>query len=240
MAQQAVAHARQRSFRDLDRESRIGEQIIRVFREPQPTGDEAPPEITEALRQFTSKGKERQEWTTESTPGRVLSIGRAFGEEAVTSLHFPYFALYGDSSQIVHGSFYGAILPMGMTDGNPAGDTPDELREHSASHLMIVTLMVSAAASALIKCIDGWRRPDSRYPSRHTSCPSRSGSRSTRSTSRRHDANPPKSTIRSHTASRGCAITTARETLCSRGWEDPRHLHHCPTRALDVAVAREA
>ena len=145
-ALQAQRHAYQKAFRDLERESAVGDQTIQL-RSSALDGFEIPVELQKSLEEFTSGSGREKGWTDLSIDQRSERIGEVLGSKVLTPLHWARFAVYRHSSEILHGTFFGAVFFMGLTapDGGPT-DPDDWLEKISGQHLMIV---MSAVLSIL-------------------------------------------------------------------------------------------
>jgi len=75
----------------------------------------APQNMKDALSDFTTKkGKEIMEWTPETTKMKLEIIGKKYGEYVNGLLTFAFFSIYRDVSEIIHNSYYGARIYLGM------------------------------------------------------------------------------------------------------------------------------
>jgi hypothetical protein len=75
----------------------------------------APKEMKEALSDFTtSKGKEVTSWTPETAKAKLEVIGKVYGEYVNGLLSFAFFSIYRDVSEIIHNSYYGVRIFLGM------------------------------------------------------------------------------------------------------------------------------
>jgi hypothetical protein len=103
-AARAEAHARQKAYRDLQRELEINQRKLSV----QWTGQidlSNNPEIVEAIAEFTSsKGREIRSWTPETIKERIEAIEARYGSKVAINLQFAYLAIYRHSSEIAHGT----------------------------------------------------------------------------------------------------------------------------------------
>ena len=151
-ALKAQRHAQQKAFRDLGRESTVGSQTISL-RSSALEGFEMPTELQASLEEFTSSTGREKGWNELSIDQRSERIGEVLGHEVLTPLHWARFAVYRHSSEILHGTFFGAVFFMGLTatDGGPRS-ADDWLETISGQHLMIlmsVVLSIVAVARAV-------------------------------------------------------------------------------------------
>jgi hypothetical protein len=70
----------------------------------------AQPELDAAIKEFTHKnGRPKKSWTDVSLEDRLHAIKRAFGLPVYLRLDGAHFTLYGRSSEIAHGTYYGNL-----------------------------------------------------------------------------------------------------------------------------------
>lgn len=116
VAKKAEAHARQASYRDLNRETVIAglqykQSIVGNF------DATASAELEEDLKKYTSKkGREIRPWTNKTIEEKLLVIRDKFGSSPATSLSTAYVSIYRHSSQILHGSYFGVLHFFGVTN----------------------------------------------------------------------------------------------------------------------------
>ena len=65
----------------------------------------------------------------------------------MTALHFARFMIYRHSSEILHGTLFGALYAFGLTQPN----APDDLAEHQANQTMMILLADVLALRAVIE-----------------------------------------------------------------------------------------
>jgi hypothetical protein len=63
---------------------------------------------------------------------RIEFVEQEFGETPAKRLHAAYFAIYRHSSEIMHGSFFGAAYFLGFLDRRPTDHTDESIFEHIA------------------------------------------------------------------------------------------------------------
>ena len=146
-AERAARHARQKSWRDLNRESVIGDSIIRLFY------DEAPDPSTrlrQEIDEFTAQSGREKSWIDLSVDERIARIGQKLGQSIVTSLHWARFAVYRHSSEILHGTFFGVLYFFGQTIPGRAGSSR-ESREFVAQQNLMIILSCVLAQSAIVE-----------------------------------------------------------------------------------------
>lgn len=151
-ALRAEAHARQKSVRDLERKSSVGDQTIHL-RSSALGNVEFPAKVADDLAEFTASSGREKGWIDLSIDARCKKIGELLGEEILTPLHWSRFAVYRHSSEILHGTFFGAIYFMGLTDPRGAPESREDwVVRLTGQHLMILmaaTLALVAVARAV-------------------------------------------------------------------------------------------
>ena len=152
-AERAQQHAEQKAYRDLTRELDINGRVLQI--EWQGKIDLAQnPSLQAALDQFTGKkGREITSWTTETTVQQVEAIDAHYGEIVSLKLQFALFNLYRHSSEIAHGTLFGALFSFGLTSVSGAPSSPEELSNHKRQSLFMVLLMLNFSLAALLEVL---------------------------------------------------------------------------------------
>jgi len=148
VAAKAFRHALQKTVRDMDRTSRIGDQLLSVgFNGAVELSDE----LKDALSEFTGRrNQELRHWTDVALRKRIEIVAARFGERVQTALHFPLIAIYRHSSDIIHGTLFGAAFSMNMTNPGSPPMAEDQMREFQLDHVRMVMLMVGWCLDALM------------------------------------------------------------------------------------------
>lgn len=124
VAERAWRHSQQKALRDLDRTIELsGKPVVHVRWSG---ADEvmAHPESKKLLEEFTSRnGREVMSWTPESVLERLEAIRDKHGQDVVMGMILGLY-IYKNASEIVHGTFYGALFALGVT--RPPAPTSDE------------------------------------------------------------------------------------------------------------------
>jgi hypothetical protein len=114
-AERAIRYLKQKSLRDLDRQFRRNEMKFAVKYSGLP--DSLPEDVKEVLSEFTSrKGREIRSWTPESVEKQLEYIDSRFGSAVGSVLMYGFIAIYRHASEIAHGSLFGAMWAMGVTE----------------------------------------------------------------------------------------------------------------------------
>lgn len=151
-ALRAQRHARQKAFRDLDRESEIAGSVVRI-RGPRPDPSDVPG-IQADLDEFTGRRGREKDWTDLTLNERIAVVGRSFGGSVLGILHGGRAAIYGSSSEILHGSFYSALLFFGLTAPFGQRRTLQQAVDFVASEHMMLLVVAIMTISAVVESFD--------------------------------------------------------------------------------------
>lgn len=112
---------------------------------------ELPPEIAAAVAKFTSeRGGEKTRWTNTSLPERAAVIEAKIGS---TGLFISLLTIYGDASEAIHGTLYGALFHMGTYDFGSIPHDQQSLDRHRHSTLSCMYLMSGGAIDTLLSLL---------------------------------------------------------------------------------------
>lgn len=148
MAEKAVRHMRQKRWRDLRRQGRVGDLNITVSRDVEMSVDDLPG-LREALNEYTNrKGDEIRDWTSESLEKRLAVIS-GLHKRAGLCLGGATFAIYRPASELLHGTYYGVNLFWQGSRSEPARRREEFemlwLTDHFATLLSALLLGASGA-----------------------------------------------------------------------------------------------
>lgn len=151
-AELALRHANQKSYRDLERKLQVGDFHLSLSHpgkiEPQQDSD-----LTHALNEFTSaKGREKN-WTNKTVKERLEVIDKIFGTEVSGQFSFAFFGLYNNSSELVHGTVYGALFALGVTSPGESKDFKTRGENHQRSNLSMSLLLLGNAINAFLVAV---------------------------------------------------------------------------------------
>ena len=151
-AELADRHAQQKAFRDLKRTSSIAGQAITVGWTGNLSPEDEARHAALAAEFSTKAGRERRGWTDKSLARRLEVIEGRFGHRVMTMLHSAMLMVYSHASEIVHGTYFGALFFWGVTRPGSRPTTADELRMIMGDHQLTVLLGVVLANTALLNC----------------------------------------------------------------------------------------
>jgi hypothetical protein len=150
-ARQASKHARQKSFLDLQRESRVGGEVIRLACSKRPEPDKIAG-LQDDIDEFTSRAGREKGWTDLGVDDRLKVIGSKLDGTVMTLLHGARFAIYRHSSEIIHGTLFGALFFLGRTSGSSA-KSPDNAMEHIGQQHMLVLFSILCTIAAVVEAM---------------------------------------------------------------------------------------
>jgi len=151
LAERAIRHAEQKSYRDTQRESKVGKSIINVSVNPKIVPSSVPG-LEAALDEFSSKsGAEKGNWVDESVDERLAQVGQRFGDDVLTELHLARFMIYRHASDILHGTFFSALYFFGKTTGSR---TLDESAKNIGDQHINLLIACGFALEAVVKSFD--------------------------------------------------------------------------------------
>lgn len=148
-AQAAIRHARQKSVLDLNRVSKVGDSEIRVSYSGSPT-EGFGPELDAAIEEFTAKSGREKSWTEESIDDRIVEVGRVCGADVLGLLHSARFSVYRHSSEVLHGSLFGAMYFLGATSPNGQPKSKEAIEEIIAEQMLLILIGVVLGWAALV------------------------------------------------------------------------------------------
>jgi hypothetical protein len=113
------------------------------------------PAIKAAVDEYTGrKGREITAWIPESLQAKVDAITKKYGKKLSKPLEVVIDSIYRDSSELIHGTFYGAMFSFGWAKvPKELLSPPVNLKEHYQEHISMVLFLISGAISALIKIL---------------------------------------------------------------------------------------
>ena len=154
IAARAWRHALQKSYRDLSREMTINDRLLKF----QHHGHRQPaevPGVAEALEEFSTRaGKEQRRWTSENLREQVEAIDRAYGPYVSDSLVFALVAIFRHSSEITHGTYFGALFALGFTEPGGTPASPEDITRRRNEHIGMLCLMLGLCIDSVIRVTD--------------------------------------------------------------------------------------
>lgn len=149
-ADKAYRHALQKTWRDLDRELPINDTTIYIRHSGQidPNEDSV---LQDAIDEFTSKrGREITSWTPESLKDRIEKVGLKYGSRVTMGLQFGMLAIYRHASDISHGTVFGSMFAVGLTDPSGPPKSPSDLQQGQRSNLCMLLTLLGGVIDSLL------------------------------------------------------------------------------------------
>ena len=152
-------YAYQKGYRDLFRGLNVnGLEISSSLIGHKDYIDQFVPEnLQSALKEFsTTKGKEKSSWTNETAKEKLEVVGERYGAGVNGFLSFAFFNIYRDVSEIIHGSYYGMRIFLGMQNKDiTAFKSSDEAAENFTTHQnKLATLIIQQINISIYSIIE--------------------------------------------------------------------------------------
>jgi hypothetical protein len=152
IAERAWRHARQKSLRDLERHIKIADKEMRITHSNASFAF-ADPANQHLLKEFTSRsGKEIRKWTPENIQKRLESIFARFGSDKADGF-FWGILLYRHSSDIAHGTLFGALFCYGATDPKGHPKSIAELQAFRREQFLLILMLVGSTLCSTIRIL---------------------------------------------------------------------------------------
>lgn len=150
----AELHAKQKMYRDMSRELECGGIRMRVWTNAE-LNPATIPEMTKAALEFTSRrGREIASWTPENVPQKIERIAGAYGKDVAGPLAFSLLAIYRHASEIIHGTYFGALFSVHATAGMAKPGSPDELLSLHRGQIVMILLLLALNIRSLLDSLD--------------------------------------------------------------------------------------
>ncbi|WP_196812475.1 MULTISPECIES: DUF5677 domain-containing protein [unclassified Pseudoalteromonas] len=144
-----VANTKNKAARGLSRKIEIGGQK-KVSIEFSGGEYELPQDYRDAVEKFTSEnGREIPRWTKLKIEKRAVFLDEKSGKNLL--LHV--LMIYGDASEALHGTLYGALFHLGTFSPGSIPKDQESLNQHRNNTLSFLYFMGSAAISVLLFCL---------------------------------------------------------------------------------------
>lgn len=155
LAELAQRHALQKTFRSGNRSGRLGGINFVVSSTPSIDPSHVAG-LEDALKEFTNaRGTEKRQWTSDNIDKRLELIASKFERPAI-ALTGAMLTVYRDSSEILHGTFFG-VTNFWTRGGGPVGS------RREAEKLFFSKHFVPALSAAFLALFSVVRVADIRY-----------------------------------------------------------------------------
>jgi Family of unknown function (DUF5677) len=151
VSRKAQRHAEVRAFRDLSRQEVIGGWTINAGYRGLIPSDEVKRLEAMAAEFTTTKGREK-DWTDLSVRQRLDAAALVFKSTALLSLNVSVFNIYRHASEVMHGSYYGALMIWGLTVPGPPKTERDAFRLVFVDHQFSVLTSAIFAFAGVVEC----------------------------------------------------------------------------------------
>lgn len=151
VATDALEHSRAKSIKDLKRESKIGESVIRLSFIDSDTIS-IPPELKTLLRKYETKKGRDKSWTELNVDARIRFIGNKFTKNIINKLHMARFMIYRHSSEILHGSVFGNNYFLGALFSKSREELENNFESSIGTKHELVLLCCILSLSSILDC----------------------------------------------------------------------------------------
>ncbi len=149
-AERAIRHARQKSYKDLKRESQIGNSIIRTIFSAIPDFS-AIEGLETDIDEFTARSGREKGWTDLSIDERIKIVGQKLDGKILTSLHFARFMVYRHSSEVLHGTLFSSLYLHGLTLPGDKSKDRTKYAEFIGTQLMVNLFATILSLGAIVE-----------------------------------------------------------------------------------------
>jgi hypothetical protein len=151
VSRKAQRHAEVRAFRDLSRQGEMGGCTFQVQYQGQIPAVELQRLEAMAAEFSTEKGREK-DWTDLSLRQRLDAAAAAFPHNALISLNVSAFSIYRHASEVMHGSYYGALKIWGLTSPRSGPIDDDAFRLVFVDHQFSTLMSAIFAFAGVVEC----------------------------------------------------------------------------------------
>lgn len=154
VVEKAYSHSLQKSYRDLKREVKIKDIQIMIglqnFEQIPKTN-----KLKKSIEEFTSKkGHELRTWNEDNVFKKIGLISEKYGKELELSFSLPFYYIYRHASEIIHGTVFGAMFSLGMTQLRTEWpNTDEEYKNYIINRIRLLLYSSNLLASAVIEII---------------------------------------------------------------------------------------
>ncbi|WP_156027179.1 DUF5677 domain-containing protein [Sporocytophaga myxococcoides] len=155
-------YAYQKGYRDLFRGIEVNDfKITSGFSDFLKEFEKATTEeMKNALAEYTTKkGREVMEWTPETTKGKLGIIGKEYGVYVNGLLTFAFFSIYRDVSEIIHNSYYGVRIYLGMQQKDMsifknANEAAEYFGDHQKKLAILILQQINISLNAILNILN--------------------------------------------------------------------------------------
>ena len=151
VSRKAQRHAEVRAFRDLFRKDEMGGWTFEVGYQADIPATEAQRMEAMAAEFTTAKGREK-DWTDLNLRQRLDATAATFPGTALLSLNASAFNIYRHASEVMHGSYYGALMIWGVASPRSKPLDPDTFRLVFVDHQFSTLMSAIFAFAGVVEC----------------------------------------------------------------------------------------
>jgi hypothetical protein len=151
MAERAFRHARQKGYRDLEREWSVGGTQMGV-RWTGELSDEVHAEMKPLVAEFTDVRGWEKDWTSETLRQKLGVIEERFASTSALLISTAAFMIYKVASEVAHGSVFGAMYFWGFTRPNPRSSAEDDFLRALDDHRFEVLIAAIHSLVGALEC----------------------------------------------------------------------------------------
>lgn len=155
VSRKAQRHAEVRSFRDLYRRAEMGGWTFESGYEADIPATVLQSVETMAAEFTTAKGREK-DWTDLNLRQRLDVAAAIFPGTALLSLNASAFNIYRNASEVMHGSYYGALLIWGITRPRSKPLDRDAFTLVFVDHQFSTLMSAIFAFAGVIECFSAY------------------------------------------------------------------------------------
>jgi len=112
------------------------------------------PELKKNFDKYTGKkGQELSQWTHESVQKRINIISGKYGEKLAGYLELTMSSIYRDSSEIIHGTYYGALFGVGRLKLGGRMSIK-EMQSHAQGFISLILCLLSLNIYSILKVLN--------------------------------------------------------------------------------------
>lgn len=156
-AERAYRHAMQKAIRDLRREIRTKDLTILLSWSNSHDVErikDSIPGIRDWLSEFERKnGKERIQWTQESTNEQIEKVTEKYGKEVGAYLQMGVAVIYRHASEIAHGTLFGELWYLGFLSPGEFPHTREDLNLGPRNKATAVLAALSFCVLSVIRVL---------------------------------------------------------------------------------------
>ncbi|WP_413534010.1 DUF5677 domain-containing protein [Empedobacter brevis] len=152
----SLEYAYQKMYRDLDRNLNIGNLNINIKLDNVESVIKSD-KLENSIKKFTdlSTGEEIRDWTgvdKKTITQKIEQITKEFGEHIGIAFAIPLFVIYRYSSEVLHGTTFGAMFTLGLTElKDKRPESQEEIKLFKEKELSNIIYSLNLLLNALVR-----------------------------------------------------------------------------------------